>query len=157
MFQMIVAVIAIALVVIMAVAMIWFGGSVFSTGSDRALYAQLMNHGSQIEGALKLYNADRGFYPTGNSTEVLSTLTSNASGATYLKDVPAGDWYVTDGVIYRALSNMDQCKRVNEVAKKDISLASSYDGCPPCSAAGGADWQNYRDWPGCRADSSTIQ
>lgn len=155
MFQVIIAVISIALVAIIAIAMIWFGGSVFTTGSDRALYAQLMNHGSQIEGALKLYNADKGYYPAGTSQEVLGTLTADDAGRTYLKDVPKGDWYVEGGTIYRALDDMGQCKRVNAVAKKDMSLADSYDGCPPCNGVDGGAWESFRDWPGCRREAIT--
>lgn len=155
MFQVIIAVISIALVAIIAIALIWFGGSAFMSGSDRALYAQLMNHGSQIEGALKLYNADKGTYPTGTSTEILNTLTHASSGITYLKDVPVGDWYVDGGTIYRALIDMDQCKRVNVVAKKDISQASDYDGCPPCNGVAGGPWEGFRDWPGCRREAIT--
>lgn len=155
MFQVIIAVISIALVVIMAIAMIWFGGNVFVSGSDRALYAQLMNHGSQIEGALKLYNADRGVYPAGTSTQILAALTASEAGRTYLKDVPRGDWYVDGGTIYRSLEDMGQCRRVNEVAKKDISLASAYDGCPPCNGVEGGPWEGFRDWPGCRREAIT--
>lgn len=155
MFQLIVAVVALALVVVMALAMLWFGGSVFSSGSDRALYAQLMNHGSQIEGALKLYNVDKGSFPAGSSSEVLATLTESSNGVTYLKDVPIGDWYVEGGTIYRALDDMSQCKRVNAVAKKDMSLADSYDGCPPCNGVAGGAWEGFRDWPGCRREAIT--
>lgn len=152
MFQLIVAVVALALVVLMALAMLWFGGSAFSSGADRALYAQLMNHGSQIEGALKLYSVDRGTFPSGTSSEQFLALTSLSQGATYLKDVPQGEWYINEGTIYRSLNNIDQCSRVNYVAKKDLSLASAYDGCPPCNGVAGGAWEQFKDWPGCRRD-----
>lgn len=150
MFQMIVAVIAVALVAIIAIAMIFFGGNVFTSGSDRALYAQLMNHGSQIEGALKLYQSDNGVYPPGSSNQVLAALIENDSrGMNYLKSKPMGDWFVEAGTIYRSLDDIAQCRRVNVTAKMDVENETSFGGCPPCTD------ESFKAWPGCRRE--TIQ
>ena len=144
MFQLIIAVVAIALVTILGIAMIFFGGSVFGTGTDRALYAQLMNHGSQIEGAMKLYSSDYGNYPIGTSSQQLQSLMNqNTAGQTYLSTIPQGSWYIDQGVIYRQLSDPDQCIRVNVAAKMPDAKTV---GCPSCSDA------NYSQWPGCQRD-----
>jgi hypothetical protein len=141
MFQLIVVVLAVAIVATIAIAMIFFGGSVFSSGGDRALYAQLMNHGSQIEGAMKLYQSDYGNFPGGNSGEKLqSLLNNNSSGQNYLTTVPQGEWRISQGVIYRKLVDDQQCTRVNVVAKMPNAATV---GCPSCLDA------DYAAWPGC--------
>ena len=145
MFQMIVAVISIALVAAIALAVLWFGGSSFMNGGDKAKYAQYMNHGSQIEGALKMYQSDTGFYPTGTPDKIVDALVKgDTQNGTYLTAEPQGSWYVEKGTIYRDLSNMDECSRINSVARKDITLVDG--GCPVC------DNDNYKDWPGCRRE-----
>lgn len=147
MFQLIAAVIAVALVAVIAIAMFFYGGSVFTSGADRALYAQLMNHGSQIEGAMKLYQTDYGTFPTGSSSQQLQTLMDrNRNGHNYLKDVPAGDWRISQGVIYRKLLDDQQCKRVNIVAKMPDAETV---GCPSCGD------EKYNDWPGCSQEELT--
>jgi type II secretory pathway pseudopilin PulG len=143
MFQLIVAVVAVALVVLIGVAMIFFGGSAFTSGTDRALYAQLMNHGSQIEGAMKLYQSDYGTFPAGvgSQAQLQQLKDNNKNGQNYLTAVPQGDWYINQGVIYRSLTDIEQCKRVNVVAKMDVDSIPT--GCPQCDDA------NYSAWPAC--------
>ncbi len=60
MFQLIVAVISIALVAALAIASIYYGGSAFNKGSLRANVTTLVNAGQQISGAQALYKTDFG-------------------------------------------------------------------------------------------------
>ena len=149
MFQLIAAVIAIALVVVIALALIWYGGDAFKGGADKARYAAYMNHGSQIEGAIKLYQTNNGFTPEGDSDKIVAMLVQGDGNTTYLSSEPRGTWYVESGTIYKSLvDGVDECKRINIVAKgKDAVDTAGGDGCPVCNDA------TYRDWPGCKRDS----
>ena len=70
MFQLIVAVISIALVAALAIASIYYGGSAFSSSSLRANVVTLVNGGQQIAGAQALYKTDKGV-----GTAYIATLT----------------------------------------------------------------------------------
>jgi hypothetical protein len=71
MFNLIVAVISIALIAAMAAASIFYGGSAFSSGTAQAQATTLINNGQQIGGAQQLYMIDN----SGNRAVALSTLT----------------------------------------------------------------------------------
>ena len=58
MFQLIVSVIAIALVAILAAASIYYGGSAFTSSNTKGAVAALINSGEQIAGANALYKVD---------------------------------------------------------------------------------------------------
>jgi hypothetical protein len=98
MFNLIVAVISIALIAAMAAASIFYGGSAFSSGTAQAQATTLINNGQQIGGAQQLYMIDN----SGNRAEALSTLTSGA----YLQAAPtppsvaggfvAPEWAIND-------------------------------------------------------------
>lgn len=97
MFQLIVAVISIALVAALAIASIYYGGSAFSSSSLRANVVTLVNGGQQIAGAAALYKTDFGVPAA--SMEHLSYTQTN--GTTYLSAAPgistiaSGSWSVT--------------------------------------------------------------
>lgn len=142
MFNLILAAICIVIVAILAIAGIFYGGNAFSLAGDKGRYAQYLNHGEQIAAAIKLYQNDKGAAPSGTSRAIVQILsTPDASGRNYLSGSPVGDWYVTEGIIYRKLLDNDECKRMNTVARKDVSLVT--DGCPPCDDA------EYAEWPAC--------
>ncbi len=144
MFNLIVAAICIVVVAILAVAGIFYGGSAFSIANDKGRYAQYLNHGEQIAAAIKFYQTDKGQSPSGSASELVQILSQpDAGGRTYLSSTPVGDWYVTEGIIYRKLLDNGECKRMNVVAGKDISQASASEGCPPCDDA------TFSDWPAC--------
>lgn len=149
MFQLIAAVVAIALVAVIAIALIWYGGDAFMGGADKARYATYMNHGSQIEGAIKLYQTNHGFTPVGDSDKIVKMLVDGDGNTNYLSSNPRGVWYVEEGTIYKSLDQgVDECKRINIVAKgKEAVETAGGDGCPVCGDA------TYRDWPGCKRDS----
>ena len=79
MFQLIVAVISIALVAALAIASIYYGGSAFQKSSLKANVTQLVNGGQQIAGAQALYNTDWG----------VSGSTAQLEDGTYLASAPS--------------------------------------------------------------------
>lgn len=63
MFQLIVAVISIALVAALAIASIFYGGEAFTKSSEKANVTALVNQAQQISGAYQLYKTDTGGAP----------------------------------------------------------------------------------------------
>lgn len=63
MFQLIVAVISIALVAALAIASIFYGGEAFTRSSEKANVTALVNQAQQISGAYALYKTDVGAPP----------------------------------------------------------------------------------------------
>ncbi len=84
MFQLIVAVISIALVAILAIASIYYGGSAFQRSGMKAQVDALVNAGQQISGAQSLYLTDYGV----PASDVPSLEATGANG-TYLSAAPA--------------------------------------------------------------------
>jgi hypothetical protein len=86
MFALIISIIAIALVVALAGATLYYGGDAFSKGSARSTAAALVNQGQQISGAWTLYKADHG-----GSAPVatdLATVRTALVGGQYLAALP---------------------------------------------------------------------
>lgn len=158
MFQLVVAVIAIALVLLLTIAAIWFGGGVYDESAARASYARNVNSAAQIEGAMQLYFTERNKHPDGEDAELLGNLQRWG----YLKDVPLGDWKVNPLVLYKPIEiqNVEQCKIMNRAAGYDVStVPAAYEGCPPCNGDIGTqqrtDAETFRKWPGCQFISQT--
>lgn len=153
MFQLIVVIIAIALIALLAVASIFYGAEAFSDGSARAIYAQNINSAAQIEGAMQLYYQDY----SKNSSQQDMALLQELHSMKYLKDIPKGDWKVQPGSLYKPIEiqSVDSCRTMNRVAGYDISLIpSQYNGCPPCNGTTGTqqliDADTFKTWPGCQ-------
>lgn len=153
MFQLIVAVIAIALVLLLVIAALYFGGSVYDESGARAAYAKNVNSATQIEAAMQLYYQDNTKNAPFQDMELLQYLHQEK----YLKDIPEGDWKVNPESLYKPIEIQDvaQCKAMNRAAGFDIStVPSEYEGCPPCNGAEGssqlADAETYKKWPGCQ-------
>lgn len=81
MFNLIVAVISIALIAAMAAASIFYGGSAFGEGTAKAQASTLINNGQQVSGAQQLYMIDN----SGNRANDIDVLT----GGGYLQAVPS--------------------------------------------------------------------
>lgn len=79
MFQLIVSVIAIALVAILAAASIYYGGSAFTNSNAKGAAAALINSGEQIAGANTLYSVDH----TSSAVAIGDLVTNN-----YLSALP---------------------------------------------------------------------
>jgi len=90
MFQLIVAVISIALVAALAIASMFYGGDAFTRSSEKANVTTLVNQGQQISGAATLYKTDNAEYPadvedlvTGGYLSVEPTPSQLAEGNTW--------------------------------------------------------------------------
>jgi hypothetical protein len=95
MFQLIVAVISIALVAALAIASIYYGGKAFNQGTLKANVTTLVNAGQQISGAQALYLTEKG----SNAADVASLY----SGAQYLAGAPSVSSIAASG--WELLSN----------------------------------------------------
>jgi hypothetical protein len=153
MFQLIVAILAIALVIFLTLATIWFGGEVYDESAARASYARNVNAATQIEAAMQLYYHDKFHSPAGEDMPLLNNLLDWG----YLKEIPEGDWKVNTQSLYKPIKiqDIEQCKAMNKAAGYPVSaVPSQYDGCPPCNGAEGsqqlADAETYKKWPGCQ-------
>jgi hypothetical protein len=95
MFNLIITIISIALIVVTAVATLYYGGDNFNRGSAEAKAATLINQAQQIQGAATLFRASEGGVP--------SDVTSLEGG--YLSSVPAitmgtgSEWKVVNGYV----------------------------------------------------------
>jgi hypothetical protein len=95
MFQLIVAVISIALVAALALASIFYGGEAFTRGQLKAQVATMINQGQQISGANTLYKTDKG----GVDASVVADLTRDqGNGFRYLAVAPTPPSKITEGV-----------------------------------------------------------
>lgn len=119
MFQLIVAVISIALVAVLAIASIYYGGTAFNQSQLKGQVTALVNAGQQVAGAQALFATD-----TGSKSADLSTL---LYAGKYLASTPAkpaaaaaGAW-ATDGVtasIAIDLTGAPLAKFCEEVSKQ---------------------------------------
>lgn len=162
MFQLLVAVIAIALVVLMVLVGMYYGGDAHTEAALRAQYTRNMNVAAQIDGALHLYYQEHAVYPNdGTDPLVDDVLLGHLRDETYLKDIPDGDWKVKPGFIYKPIeadATRAQCEALNRVAGVDLASATDliddFEGCPPCNGVEGSPEFNlavkYKGWPGCQ-------
>jgi hypothetical protein len=158
MFQLIIAVVVIALIILLAFATLYLGGDVYDESGARAAYAKNVNSAVQIEAAMQLYYHDNAKNAPFQDRALLEYLFDND----YLKEIPAGDWKVNAESLYKPIEIQDvqQCSAMNKAAGYDLSLLpTQYDGCPPCNGAEGsqqlADAQQFRKWPGCQFITAT--
>lgn len=79
MFNLIITVISIALVAVLAIATIYYGGSVWSRQGDEAAAVRVLNEAAQVKGAVELYRNDH----AGSAPADLDALVP-----TYLKSIP---------------------------------------------------------------------
>ncbi|MBY3433142.1 hypothetical protein HFN89_02965 [Rhizobium laguerreae] len=159
MFQLIIAVVAIALVLLLVLAAMYFGGGVYDEGGARAAYAKNVNSATQIEAAMQLYFNDKSMNPPGEDM----TLLNNLLGWGYLKEIPEGDWKVNPTALYKPIKIQDvkQCSAMNKAAGFSLTqVPSQYDGCPPCNGAEGSqqltDAETFKKWPGCQFISTAT-
>jgi hypothetical protein len=99
MFNLIVAVISIALIAAMAAASIFYGGAAFSQSTAQANASTLINNGQQISGAQQLYAIDN----SGSKTTDITDLT----GGGYLQALPTAPSGVITGSAAWALDSDD--------------------------------------------------
>lgn len=126
MFQLIVAVISIALVAALALASIFYGGEAFTRGQLKAQVTTMINQAQQISGANTLYKTDNG----GNDAETVAELVAPASGVKYLtaditppSKIASGAWGIDTGLdlVYVKIStDADLTKVTDAVNDADV-------------------------------------
>lgn len=120
MFSLIITIIAIALVAALALATIYFGGTAWTQGSDKATASRYINEASQISAAVDLYRANNGgAYPA--AVDDLKP--------TYLKTLPDGPWAFAQDRIVRTGLTHDQCLAANKLV--NINEVQTCDVAPP--------------------------
>ena len=102
MFSLVIVLISIVLVGAIAAAVIYFGGSAFTGGGDKAKATQAVNEAQQVKGALEVYKVQ-----TGNVATSLTQLAPD-----YLKAAPTA-WGTIDGYAYSSQETLANCKAVN--------------------------------------------
>ena len=133
MFQLIVAVISIALVAALALASIFYGGEAFTRGQLKAQVATMVNQAQQISGANTLYKNDNG----GNDAKTVAELVTPPNGVKYLtvditppSKIATGSWGIdtTTDQIYVGISAAADLTKVDEAVQDanvgDINLTA---------------------------------
>jgi len=120
MFQLIVAVISIALVAALAIASIFYGGEAFTKSSDKAHVTALVNQAQQISGAYQLYKTDNGTAP--------ATIADLVSGG-YLASLPTPPKVAADGAAWELdATTIDLGNGVAPVAKIIVNAPDADEG-----------------------------
>ncbi len=95
MFSLIISIIAIALVVILAGASLYYGGDAFNKGGAKGQAAQFANESQQLSAAVTMFKSDNGgSAPTDATAELVAGTVSNGM-VPYLKSIPP-KWTVED-------------------------------------------------------------
>lgn len=114
MFQLIIAIIAIALVAVLAVASLYYGGTAFSSGSVKAAASTVVSQAQQISAADVLYQNENGGTVAAAITDLAPTylasvpvLSTNIGGA-------AAAWALaTDGSVSNTVKSQEICNAIN--------------------------------------------
>jgi len=110
MFQLIVAVISIALIAALAIASIFYGGDAFTKSSEKANVTTLINQGQQIAGAAALYKTEHGVaVATGAGETPIDDLVSGGflAQAPTAGKIADGAWNIaaaSDGKLYAVVA-----------------------------------------------------
>jgi len=103
--NLLITIIAIALVAIAALAAIFYGGGAFNEGQNKAKAVTLINQREQIKAASSLYQARQGGVPVSSIEEL--------KAQNYLSVDPTLDnasWHIEGGVVVIPLAGMDDAE-----------------------------------------------
>jgi len=145
-FNLIITIISIALVVAMAAAAVYYGGSAFTQGTAKANAATLVTQAQQINGAITLFKNDNG----GTAPTSIDDLSATSVGVdlvpAYLQNAPvpgsAGSstaaWTLSGGNSVVEAKGLEVCKQVNAASGHDGSatLTTAVYGCQETAGAG---------------------
>lgn len=130
MFNLIITIISIALVVAMAAAAVYYGGTAFTQGTAKANAATLVTQAQQINGAITLYKNDNG----GTAPAVIADLVPD-----YLQNAPVpgsagastAAWTLTGGNSVVESKGGEVCTQINVSGGHDGSsvLSNAVYGC----------------------------
>lgn len=122
MFSLIIVIISIALVAAIAIATLWYGGTQFSQGQNKAIAARVLNEGSQLLGATRIYQADHG--------NALPNSVQDLVNAEYLRNIEGlqTEWSMTTDYFVTSSVPYELCQEIN----RQIGV----DSVPSCEDAG---------------------
>lgn len=130
MFSLIITLLSIGLVALLALASIYYGGDIFSSGNQKAAAAQILTESQQMRGALSAHVALVGDRASSTDDLVSSQI---------LKAVPDG-WGVIEGYAYKSVSTVDVCLAANKKLGIDLVPACTdvqYAGTAMCCSQAG--------------------
>lgn len=111
MFSLIITLVVIALVILLALATVYYGGSAMREGRAQAEASTVLAEGQQISAAMTLYRQSRGSYPSGSSDDYAAALIADG----YLRALPSGvgTWsFINDHATVVGLTD-DACLALN--------------------------------------------
>lgn len=132
MFSLIITVISIALVAVLAVASIYYGGSAMSQGTAKANASTLVNHGQQLNGANAMFKNDNGGSDAGGITALVTAQYLSAAPvppAFVVESDSAGvadTWTINGSVFEVNIVSAETCAQVQKQAVADTSIPSAY-------------------------------
>jgi hypothetical protein len=134
MFSLIITVVAIVLVVALALATYYYGGTVWKTQGSSAKAAQVVLEGQQIAAAIELYRAkNSGTIPSLDQLTLNGEYLSNSLKISQNAVETANKWNYRDSqeyVIY-PMTDVEACKKANRALGLELSEI------PLCSAVAG--------------------
>lgn len=110
MFSLIIVIFTIALLAVLVLASMYYGGESLTEGTAKANAARYLNEANQITAAASLYKLQNA-----NQTPTAQDLVDND----YLKALPQGEWYVTNGYVERPGISLEECTEVNKMVGYD--------------------------------------
>lgn len=143
MFQLIVAVISIALIAALAIASIFYGGDAFTKSSEKANVTTLVNQAQQISGAAALYKTENGVSVAAGIVDNVNPLVDEGflAQAPQGNKVAPGNWTIvvdtaaTPNVTYAYIA-FDSA--VDDAGKDSICTEVAKQGAGHCADATGA-------------------
>jgi hypothetical protein len=122
MFSLIISIIAIALVIVLAGASLYYGGDAFNKGTAKGEAAKLVNEAQQLQAAYTMYKVDN----AGAEPADLATFAATTAG--YLSvDLEAQGWALNvgaDGVVI-TVDSADVCTEVDGINSQVTCAAGS--------------------------------
>ncbi|MCF2901849.1 hypothetical protein L1267_15845 [Pseudoalteromonas sp. OFAV1] len=123
MFSLIISIIAIALVIVLAGASLYYGGDAFNKGTAKGEAAKYVNEAQQIQAAVTMYKVDnKSAIPTG-----MTDLDGSEDGSVQYLSAPLGHWTLQADAagVTATVESADVC----EVIEKDIKVSNSQISC----------------------------
>lgn len=165
MFSLIISIIAIALVVALAGASLYYGGDAFSQGSARAQASTFVNQGQQVAAAHTLYKNDEGgsaLVVDADQGIASVSLAALVTGG-YLASVPSApsdEWNVTDYDMDNADGDSDTATGTERVVSIDTVEADadhiSAEVCAEIASQAGNSTGIFQCVEGADADTSGV-
>ncbi len=122
MFSLIISTLAIALVTLLGLATVYYGGAAIRNHGTQAKAAQVVLEGQQISAAVDIYRAKNG----GQNPASMDVLTANGE---YLSAAPNSSWnFASQKYVVYPMTDLDACKRANAVLGLNLTEI------PLCSA-----------------------